>query len=168
MAFFGELANFSEYEDGDTIWFTKRGLCNGPQNLDRRSAFLGMVGGVENERESMRRTHTSHPPSLKAKVAVEAIKGHKMAAQIAQKFAPTQPKSVVGRDEPWLACRMSSANSTSRSANMPTRRRTNSTADRAMKVELDLFPRPSKRKSHGHKGASPQAPGFIAVFLQSG
>ena len=34
----------------------------------------------------------SHPPSLKAKVAVEAIKAHKTAAQIAQMFGvhPTQ------------------------------------------------------------------------------
>jgi hypothetical protein len=34
----------------------------------------------------MPRTRKSHPPSLKAKVAVEAIKAHKTAAQIAQMF----------------------------------------------------------------------------------
>ena len=40
----------------------------------------------------MPQTRKNHPPSLKAKVAVEAIKGHKTAAQIAQTFGvhPTQ------------------------------------------------------------------------------
>ena len=40
----------------------------------------------------MPRTRKNHPPSLKAKVAVEAIKGHKTTAQIAQMFGvhPTQ------------------------------------------------------------------------------
>ncbi len=41
-----------------------------------------MVSGIENEGESMPRTRKSHPPSLKAKVAVEAIKAHKTAAQM--------------------------------------------------------------------------------------
>src|SRR5271167_2661595 len=51
-----------------------------------------MVGGIENEGESMPKVRKSHPPSLKAKVAVEAIKAHKTAAQIAQMFGvhPTQ------------------------------------------------------------------------------
>jgi transposase-like protein len=51
-----------------------------------------MVGGTENERESMPKTRKSHPPSPKAKVAVEVIKAHKTAAQIAQMFSfhPTQ------------------------------------------------------------------------------
>ena len=34
----------------------------------------------------MPRTRKNHPPSLKAKVAVEAIKGHRTTAQIAQTF----------------------------------------------------------------------------------
>jgi transposase len=34
----------------------------------------------------MPRTRKSHPPSLKAKVAIEAIKGHKTTAQLAQMF----------------------------------------------------------------------------------
>ncbi len=40
----------------------------------------------------MPRTRNSHPPSLKAKVAVEAIKAHKTTARIAQRFGvhPTQ------------------------------------------------------------------------------
>ena len=40
----------------------------------------------------MPRTRKSHPPSLKARVAIEAIKGHKTTAQIAQMFGvhPTQ------------------------------------------------------------------------------
>src|ERR1035437_3541021 len=45
-----------------------------------------MVGGIENEGESMPRTRKSHPPSLKARVAVEAIKRHRTTAQIAQMF----------------------------------------------------------------------------------
>jgi transposase len=51
-----------------------------------------MEGGIENRGESMPKTRKSHPPSLKAKVAVEAIKAHKTAAQIAQMFGvhPTQ------------------------------------------------------------------------------
>jgi transposase len=51
-----------------------------------------MVGGIENRGEPMPKTRKSHPPSLKAKVAVEAIKAHKTAAQIAQMFGvhPTQ------------------------------------------------------------------------------
>ena len=40
----------------------------------------------------MPKTRKSHPPSLKAKVAVEAIKGHQTAAQIAQMFGvPPDP-----------------------------------------------------------------------------
>src|ERR1700682_2230384 len=51
-----------------------------------------MVGGIENRGESMPKTRKSHPPSLKAKGAVEAIKAHKTGAQIAQMFVvhPTQ------------------------------------------------------------------------------
>jgi transposase len=51
-----------------------------------------MVGGIENEGESMPKTRKSHPPSLKAKVAIEAIKGQKTTTQIAQMFGvhPTQ------------------------------------------------------------------------------
>jgi transposase-like protein len=51
-----------------------------------------MVRGIENEGETMPRTRKNHPPSLKAKVAVEAIKAHKTTAQIAQIFGvhPTQ------------------------------------------------------------------------------
>jgi transposase len=51
-----------------------------------------MVGGIENEGESMPRTRKNHPPSLKAKVAIEAIKARRTTAQIAQMFAvhPTQ------------------------------------------------------------------------------
>src|ERR1700686_187698 len=50
-----------------------------------------MVGGIENEGESMPRTRKNHPPSLKAKVA-EAIRAYKTTAQIAQMFGvhPTQ------------------------------------------------------------------------------
>src|ERR1022692_3665837 len=61
-----------------------------------------MVGGVENEGESMPRTRKSHPPSLKAKVAVEAIKAHKTAAQIAQMFG-VHPTQVGGWKKQALA-----------------------------------------------------------------
>jgi transposase len=51
-----------------------------------------MVGGIENGEESMPRSRKSHPSSLKAKVALEAIKAHKTTTQIAQMFGvhPTQ------------------------------------------------------------------------------
>jgi hypothetical protein len=42
-----------------------------------------MEDGIENRGESMPKTRKSHPPSLKAKVAVEAIKAHK-TAQVAK------------------------------------------------------------------------------------
>ena len=51
-----------------------------------------MVGSIENEGEPMPRTRKSHPPSLKAKVAIEAIRGHKTTAQMFGVY-PTQ----VGR-----------------------------------------------------------------------
>ena len=57
-----------------------------------KDPFLRVSDGIENRGESMPNTRKNHPPSLKAKVAIEAIKGHKTAAQIAQIFAvhPTQ------------------------------------------------------------------------------
>jgi len=61
-----------------------------------------MVGGIENEGETMPRTRKSHPPSLKAKVAVEAIKAHKTTAQIAQMFS-VHPTQVGGWKKQALA-----------------------------------------------------------------
>src|SRR5208282_5700150 len=61
-----------------------------------------MVGGIENEGESMPKVRKSHPPSLKAKVAVEAIKAHKTAAQIAQMFG-VHPTQVGGWKKQALA-----------------------------------------------------------------
>jgi transposase len=51
-----------------------------------------MVGGIENEGEPMPRTRKNHPPSLKAKIAIEAIKAQSTTSQIARMFAvhPTQ------------------------------------------------------------------------------
>ena len=46
----------------------------------KKTPFLRQSGGIENEGESMPKVRKSHPPSLKAKVAVEAIKAHKTAA----------------------------------------------------------------------------------------
>lgn len=50
----------------------------------------------------MPRTRKNHPPSLKAKVAVEAIKGHKPVAQIAQTFG-VHPTLVGGWKKQALA-----------------------------------------------------------------
>jgi transposase-like protein len=50
---------------------------------------------MENEGESMPRSRKSYPPSLKARVAGEAIRGLKTAAQIAQDFA-VHPNLVAG------------------------------------------------------------------------
>jgi transposase len=61
-----------------------------------------MVGGIENKGESMPRTRKSHPPSLKAKVAVEAIKAHKTTAQIAHTFG-VHPTQVGGWKKQALA-----------------------------------------------------------------
>jgi transposase len=61
-----------------------------------------MVGGIENEGESMPQTRKNHPPSLKAKVAVEAIKAHKTSAQIAQTFG-VHPTQVGGWKKQALA-----------------------------------------------------------------
>ena len=61
-----------------------------------------MVGGIDNEGESMPRTRKNHPPSLKAKVAVEAIKGLKTTTQIAQMFG-VHPTQVGGWKKQALA-----------------------------------------------------------------
>jgi len=50
----------------------------------------------------MPRTRTSHPPSLKARVAVEAIKAHRTTAQIAQMFS-VHPTQVGGWKKQALA-----------------------------------------------------------------
>ena len=50
----------------------------------------------------MPKTRKSHPPSLKAKVALEAIKAHKTAAQIAQMFG-VHPTQVGGWKKQALA-----------------------------------------------------------------
>jgi transposase len=50
----------------------------------------------------MPKTRKSHPPSLKAKVAVEAIKAHKTATQIAQMFG-VHPTQVGGWKKQALA-----------------------------------------------------------------
>ena len=50
----------------------------------------------------MPRTRKSHPPSLKARVAVEAIKAYKATAQIAQMFG-VHPTQVGGWKKQALA-----------------------------------------------------------------
>jgi transposase len=61
-----------------------------------------VVGGIENEGEPMPRTRKSHPPSLKAKVALEAVKGQKTTTQIAQMFG-VHPTQVGGWKKQALA-----------------------------------------------------------------
>jgi transposase-like protein len=61
-----------------------------------------MVGGIENKGETMPRTRKSHPPSLKAKVAIEAIKAHKTTTQIVQMFG-VHPTQVGGWKKQALA-----------------------------------------------------------------
>jgi putative transposase len=60
--------------------------------LDKKRDLLRWWSGIENKEKSMPQTRKNHPPSLKAKVALEAIKGHKTTAQIAQIYGvhPTQ------------------------------------------------------------------------------
>src|ERR1700680_5150676 len=62
-----------------------------------------MVGGIENEGEPMPRTRKSHPPSLKAKVAIKAIKAQRTTSQIAQMFAVHPMQVGVWKSEA-LAC----------------------------------------------------------------
>jgi hypothetical protein len=59
------------------------------------------MGGIENEGKPMPRTRKSHPPSLKAKVAIEEIKEHKTTAQIAQ-MVSARPRQG-GRNRRWLS-----------------------------------------------------------------
>jgi transposase len=76
----------------------------------------------------MPKTRKSHPPSLKAKVAVEAIKAHKTAAQIAQMFG-VHPTQVGGWKKQALAGLPDiSATAASRCASSPTPRRMSSTS----------------------------------------
>ena len=75
----------------------------------------------------MPKTRKSHPPSLKAKVAVEAIKAHKTAAQIAQMFG-VHPTQVGGWKKQALAGLPDIFGmAASSSANRPIPRRTSST-----------------------------------------
>jgi transposase len=75
----------------------------------------------------MPKTRKSHPPSPKAKVAVEAIKAHKTAAQIAQMFG-VHPTQVGGWKKQALAGGpTSSATAASSSVSRPIPRKTNST-----------------------------------------
>ena len=46
-------------------------------------------------------TRKNHPPSPKAKVAVEAIQGHKTTTQIPQKFGVHPTKVGSWKNTPW-------------------------------------------------------------------
>ena len=76
----------------------------------------------------MPRSRRNHPSSLKAKVAIEAIKGHKTTVQIAQMFG-VHPTLVGGWKKQALAGLPAfSATAGSRSVSRPTPRRTSSTS----------------------------------------
>jgi len=62
----------------------------------------------------MPRTRKNDPPSLKARVGVEAIKAHKTTAQIGQMFAVHPAQAGAGRSRLWPDCRTSSATAASR------------------------------------------------------
>jgi len=51
----------------------------------------------------MPRTRKNHPPTLKAKVAVEAIRTHKTTAQIAQMFGVHPTQGIGGGPRPSVA-----------------------------------------------------------------
>ena len=90
----------------------------------------------------MPKTRKSHPPSLKAKVAVEAIKAHKTAAQIAQIFGvhPTQVGGWKKQALAGLPDDLRQAAVASRSVSSPTPRRTSCTSEIGqLKVELDYL-----------------------------
>ena len=76
----------------------------------------------------MPKTRKSHPPSLKAKVAVEAIKAHRTTTQIAQMFGVHPTRSGAGRNKPWPVWRTSSATAASRCDSKPTPTKTSSTS----------------------------------------
>ena len=67
----------------------------------------------------MPRTRKSHPPSLKAKVAVETIQAHKTTALIAQIFGVHPTRGGAGRNRRWPVCRMRSAMTASGCASRP-------------------------------------------------
>ena len=75
----------------------------------------------------MPKTRKSHPPSLKAKVAVEAIKAHKTAAQIAQMFG-VHPTQVGGWKKQALAGLPDIFGNASKCASRATPKRTSSTS----------------------------------------
>ena len=70
--------------------------------MDQTREFLRGGRGIENKGESLPTIQKNHPPSRKAKVAVEAIKGHQTASPI----APTEgvhPTPVGFWKKPALA-----------------------------------------------------------------
>ena len=75
----------------------------------------------------MPKTRKSHRPSLKAKVAVEAIKAHKTATQIAQMFGVHPTQVGAGRSKRWPVHPTSLATAASRCVSSPTPRKTSCT-----------------------------------------
>jgi len=73
-----------------------------PKSWTQKWPFLRWWEALKMKESSMPRTRKSHPPGLKAKVAVEAIKAHKTAAQIAQMFG-VHPTQVGGWKKQALA-----------------------------------------------------------------
>jgi hypothetical protein len=75
----------------------------------------------------MPKIRKSHPPGLKDKAAVKAIKAHKTATQIAQVFGFLRPRPEPGRNKPWLVYPTSSATAESRCASSRIWTKTSST-----------------------------------------
>jgi hypothetical protein len=87
--------------------------------LAQKTALASMVGGIENEGESMPRTRKSRPPSLKAKVEVETIRAHKTAVPD-RSDVRVRPRSAAGRNRRWPVCPASSGMAVNRCADSPT------------------------------------------------
>src|ERR1700731_4663258 len=68
----------------------------------QKGPFLRWWAALKMKESQMPKTRKSHPPSLKARIAVEAIKAHKTAAQIAQMFG-VHPTQVGGWKKQALA-----------------------------------------------------------------
>jgi transposase len=126
-----------------------------------------MVGGIENRGESMPKTRKSHPPSLKAKVAVEAIKAHKTAAQIAQIFG-VHPTQVGGWKKQALAGLPTfSATAASKCVSSPTPRKTSCTKQIGqLKVELDFLK--NRRGRLNRTPAGPETLGICTLVVSGG
>ena len=102
----------------------------------------------------MPRTRKSHPPSLKAKVAIEAIRAHKTAAPIAQMF-DVHPTQVGG----WKKQALAGLPDVFGNGREQLREQADAEKDELykqigqMKVELDFLKKARQKKSWGDSGS---------------